>query len=86
MPALREGDVAFRTGGDEFLVLLPETTSAAAEAVVDADAGGRGPPFSYGLAEAPLEVTTVAELLRVADQRLLEGRRELADRISRSGR
>jgi len=81
--ALRADDTSGRWGGDEFMAVLPETSTEAAVAAV-----GR---LRDGLATAPLPVrvtTTVGvatgtgapeEVLHAADQALLEGKRSGRD-------
>lgn len=72
---LRLGDVAYRVGGDEFVVLLPEVGESragpVAQRLVDLDA----PSFSWGAATFPLDGTDLEELLQTADARLYESRR-----------
>jgi diguanylate cyclase (GGDEF)-like protein len=71
---LRAGDAFYRVGGDEFVTVLPHADTAAAEAFVER-VRPHAPPFSCGVATAPLDAVTVAELLDVADQRLIRHRR-----------
>jgi diguanylate cyclase (GGDEF)-like protein len=84
--ALRQSDMAFRYGGDEFAALLPETGSAAAAPVLQrlearlreaCQAESLRTPFgiSYGLATFPVDGQDAGELVRLADARLYEHKR-----------
>ncbi|MGB2694741.1 MAG: GGDEF domain-containing protein [Dehalococcoidia bacterium] len=81
---VRGADIAARYGGDEFAIILPDTSREAAEAtarkLAKAIATGRtyagslseSLPLStsYGVATAPDEARSVSELMQVADERL----------------
>lgn len=84
--SLRQSDMAFRYGGDEFAALLPETGSAAAAPVLQrlearlldtCQAESLHTPFgiSYGLATFPADGQGAGELVRLADARLYERKR-----------
>jgi diguanylate cyclase (GGDEF)-like protein len=73
---LRQADSAYRIGGDEFVVLLPETTAAAATAVVDRLLAEGAPSCSWGTACYPDDADTAEGLLRSADRQLLARRHE----------
>jgi diguanylate cyclase (GGDEF)-like protein len=84
--SLRQSDIAFRYGGDEFAALLPETGSAAAAAVLqrletrlreNCQTEFLDTPFgiSYGLATFPTDGQSAGELVRLADARLYEHKR-----------
>jgi diguanylate cyclase (GGDEF)-like protein len=84
---LRETDVICRYGGDEFGVILPETTGEEARVMMArvADAfrtfGPRaGAPasfgMSFGLAAHPEDDGTVMRIVKVADERLLMNKHE----------
>jgi diguanylate cyclase (GGDEF)-like protein len=73
---LRAGDAAFRIGGDEFALLLPETTAEQAAIVVDRVAPGvphatqLAPRLSCGVAAAPADGIDAETLISRADSAL----------------
>ncbi len=81
---VRGADIAARYGGDEFAIILPETSREAAELtarkLAKAISSGRAYAgslneslplsASYGVASCPEEARTVTELLQLADDRL----------------
>jgi len=81
----RKSDVVVRWGGDEFLVILPETQMAKAEKVMkrmSQSVGGipdvpRGlvPGVDFGMAEFPSDGGDEENLVRIADRRLYEKKR-----------
>jgi diguanylate cyclase (GGDEF)-like protein len=73
--AMRVGDEAYRTGGDEFALLLPETGSDHAASLMARVTASGAPPLSWGAAGFPSDGEDCETLLRVADDRLYEGRR-----------
>jgi len=83
---IRRSDRAYRTGGDEFAVIMPQTqvdaaaipiTRLLAAALGDAMPGERTVPFSFsaGVAEFPGQATDRNELLRYADAAMYWGKR-----------
>jgi diguanylate cyclase (GGDEF)-like protein len=82
---LRSVDAAYRVGGDEFVVMLPDAGLDAAEVVVARALGAGAPPFSWGAATYPGDGDSVDSLLDLADRRLFEQRRR-SGRSGRSGR
>lgn len=83
---IREQDAAFRLGGDEFLILLPESTRLSAEGLAGRLVGlvegltrtlrlRPAPGISAGVAMlSELEESDAAALLRLADERLYESK------------
>lgn len=69
--ALRGGDSAYRVGGDEFVVLLPEMGAEDVSSFVARVRSGAPPSFGWGAATFPDEVTNRPSLLDLADRRLL---------------
>jgi len=90
----RKSDLVSRFGGDEFLILLPETkldmaTSAAErlrQQVADGDqsvsAHPVGATVSIGIAEAHTQMNTIFDLIRVADEALYTAKRSGRDRVA----
>lgn len=73
--ALRIGDQAYRIGGDEFVVLLPETDDTRAEVVANRVIAVGGPSFSWGSVTYPDDGDDLDELIDLADKRLFDQRR-----------
>jgi diguanylate cyclase (GGDEF)-like protein len=72
---LRVGDAAYRIGGDEFVVLLPETTEDRADLVAHRAIDSGAPPFSWGTATYPSDAAVPDDLIDLADHRMFEQRR-----------
>jgi diguanylate cyclase (GGDEF)-like protein len=75
--ACRASDLAFRIGGDEFALVLPETpdraaATAVAERACQGVTGGFGLSASYGIAVWPDDGLDRDTLLNIADRRLYE--------------
>ena len=67
----RQSDLPIRWGGDEFLLLLPETSATKAKRVVErilAEAGNAG--LSYGLASWEEGFSSLEDFVAKADQRM----------------
>ncbi|HEY2355749.1 MAG TPA: diguanylate cyclase [Gaiellaceae bacterium] len=85
--ALRRPDAAFRIGGDEFAMLLAETTEDGARIVVErigemlGELEGQGHPAaegltaSFGFALCPPDADDAQTLFRLADEALYEAKR-----------
>jgi diguanylate cyclase (GGDEF)-like protein len=73
--ALRATDQLFRVGGDEFVVLLPLAGKEMVADLVRRMQQFNAPKFSWGAATTPGDGADLETLLRVADARLYESRR-----------
>ena len=84
----RRSDIAFRFGGEEFCLLMPRTDAFAAQRKVEALLGAwrdevfqfdtgtlHGNTFSAGVADSLAELAAMEQLLKIADDRLLEAKR-----------
>jgi diguanylate cyclase (GGDEF)-like protein len=89
----REGDVPCRIGGEEFAVILPETSKGDAmafaerirrgvEAGIMAPDGSRALTVSVGLAAFPDDGKAQEDLLRAADEALYESKRGGRNRVT----
>jgi diguanylate cyclase (GGDEF)-like protein len=94
----RETDIVARMGGEEFLLLLPETNEAAAEIVAErlrktiADHSGVFPgketpiSVSIGVAGATLRMSSFETMVKRADEALYAAKREGRDRVKTAPR
>ena len=73
--SLRASDAAFRIGGDEFVLLMPETAADDLGDAVARVVAARGPSFSWGAATFPDNTNQPSQLLALADRQLIERRR-----------
>ena len=91
---LRTSDQSYRYGGEEFCLLMPNTTAAAArdkveqllqrwqQEVFDLDTGHlQGMSFSAGVADTLQTTATPSQLLRAADELLLQAKRDGRNRV-----
>jgi diguanylate cyclase (GGDEF)-like protein len=72
--ALRSGDAAYRIGGDEFVIVLPETSEETVEAVVERVQAAGAPSFGWGAAVFPDDSEDGDRLVCVADERMIAAR------------
>ena len=92
--AFREADIPCRYGGEEFAVIMPDSSipaaSAAAErlqtefsalCVVRNLPGDSGTTFTAGIANYPGDADTVEDLIERADQRLYKGKKQGRNRV-----
>jgi diguanylate cyclase (GGDEF)-like protein len=90
--AARPGDAAARIGGEEFAVLLPDTTAEQAGAIAErlraaaatVTAAGEPVRSSAGVATWPADVADAATLLAAADEALYAAKRAGRDRSCRA--
>lgn len=90
---VRGSDIVTRLGGDEFILLTPETDlqeaeqlskrllSAANNSQVQVDGGIMGISVSIGIASYPVHATDVDELLRKADEAMYHAKKTGKNRI-----
>ncbi|MBK8465145.1 MAG: diguanylate cyclase [Chloracidobacterium sp.] len=86
---LRSADVAARFGGEEFSILLPQTTAEEASAIAErlrsniehADFPHRLVTTSIGVASCSAELCASADLVSAADKALYEAKRQGRNRV-----
>ena len=88
--SVRDGDLCFRYGGDEFALLLPRTDAESARQIAErvrlaisalGSDGGRGVTASVGIGDAPRDAQTAEELVRATDAALYRAKRLGGDRV-----
>jgi two-component system, cell cycle response regulator len=93
---LKESDVLARYGGEEFVIVLPRTDTAGAVAVAErlriavaglslrklAPVAPERVTISIGVASYPIHATTVAELIRIADEALYQSKSQGRNRVT----
>jgi diguanylate cyclase (GGDEF)-like protein len=93
---LKESDVLARYGGEEFVIVLPRTDTAGAVAVGErlriavaglslrklAPVAPERVTISIGVASYPVHATTVAELIRAADEALYQSKSQGRNRVT----
>lgn len=93
--SLRSGDIACRTGGDEFILILPECSAGQARALVarlctiikrirvrNAGRTLETLTLSAGICEAPEGASDSLRMLRAADEALYAAKRTGGDRVA----
>ncbi|WZL81814.1 sensor domain-containing diguanylate cyclase [Vallitaleaceae bacterium 9-2] len=85
---ISKDDIISRYGGDEFIIIFPKHTPLEVRVILDdlkhylknQSIMNEGPPisvsFSYGLVEYPSETINYDELLKIADDRMYNNKRE----------
>ncbi|MCP3764894.1 diguanylate cyclase [Domibacillus sp. A3M-37] len=86
----RESDLCFRIGGEEFLIILPETDLALAQMIAErirktaeAKISPTGKPItiSMGIGNLPITASDFSELFKVTDQALYKAKEEGRNRV-----
>ena len=67
---LRQEDSIFRVGGDEFVLLFPDTRTTEVVSIMNRVVGVGAPAFSWGISEFPKDATDSTSFLAAADQNL----------------
>jgi diguanylate cyclase (GGDEF)-like protein len=88
--SVRDGDLGFRYGGDEFALLLPKTDSESARQIAErirlavaavGSSGSFGVTASVGLGDAPRDAHSAEALVRVTDAALYRAKGSGGDRV-----